>query len=138
MAQLWQTPGAGEEVVSGMLALPTEDLVAGLTAGGASPELAAQEAGHIDELMASCILALYRSAITVGDEWEDAVAAMPSLPVLVLWGGDDPYVAPEVAGRLAQRVDGELLVFDGCSHWWPCERAQETADALERFWRNAR
>ena len=137
MAQLWQTPDTGEEAVAGMLALPTDELAAGLTAAGAPPELAAQQAVHLDELMGRCILALYRSAVSVGAEWEDAVAAMPRRPAVVLWGRDDPYVGPEFGERLAQRISSELIVFDDCSHWWPWERASETADALERLWMRA-
>jgi pimeloyl-ACP methyl ester carboxylesterase len=137
MAQLWQTPGTGEEIVAGMLAMTPEDLAAGLAAGGAPPGLAERQAARIDRRMADCILTLYRSAVTVGDEWQDAVAAMPRVPALVLWGRDDPYVAPEMGERLAARLDAELVMFDDCSHWWPWERAPETADALERLWASA-
>jgi pimeloyl-ACP methyl ester carboxylesterase len=134
MAQLWQTPGAGEEIVAGMIAMAPDDLALGLAAGGAPPELAAQQAADVDQRMADCILALYRSAVNVGAEWEGAVAAMPRVPALVLWGRDDPYVGPEFAERLAARIDAELVIFDDCSHWWPWERAQETAAALARLW----
>jgi pimeloyl-ACP methyl ester carboxylesterase len=137
MAQLWQTPGAGEEVIDGMLALAPADLAAGLAAGGAPADLAAQQAENVDQKMAECILALYRSAVTVGDEWEDAVSAMPPRPALVLWGANDPYVGPEFGVRLAARIEGELIVFDDCSHWWPWERARETARALEQLWSTA-
>jgi hypothetical protein len=54
-----------------------------------------------------------------------------------LWGADDPYLAPDYAARLARRIDGELLVFDECSQWWPRERARESAAALERLWKDA-
>ncbi len=47
-----------------------------------------------------------------------------------------PTSRPEFGARLAARVDGELIVFDGCSHWWPWERARETAVALEQLWSN--
>ena len=92
------------------------------------------QADGIDARMAECILALYRSAVTVGEEWEDAVAAMPSRPALVLWGRDDPFVTPEFGERLAARIDAELLLFDDCGHWWPWERAAQTAAALEQLW----
>ena len=137
MAQLWQTPGAGEEVVNGMLGLAPADLAAGLTAGGAPADLAAHQAEHLDQQMAECILALYRSAVTVGDEWENAVTDMPRRPALVFWGADDPYVTPEFGVRLAARIDGELIVYDECSHWWPWERARESATALEQLWSTA-
>ncbi|MGZ4690624.1 MAG: alpha/beta fold hydrolase [Acidimicrobiia bacterium] len=134
MAQLWQTPRVGEQMVEGMLALSLDDRIAGLNGAGSPAGLATEQAEHLDELMGRCILSLYRSAITVGAEWEDAVAAMPSRPVLVLWGNDDPFVGPEFGQRLAARVGGELVAFDGCGHWWPWERAQESAEALERLW----
>ena len=44
------------------------------------------------------------------------------------------YVVPRFAERLAERVHGELLLFEGCGHWWPLERPAEAAAALERFW----
>jgi pimeloyl-ACP methyl ester carboxylesterase len=84
--------------------------------------------------MGDCVLTLYRSAVTVGEEWEDAVSAMPRRPSLVLGGRDDPFVSTEIGERLARRIDAELLVFDECGHWWPWERAAESAVALERLW----
>jgi len=133
MAQLWQS-GDGDDLVAGMVAMPKADLAVGLAAGGSPPDLAEIQAAALDEAMGRCILALYRSAVTVGAEWEDACSAMPRRPALVLWGGDDPYVTPEFGEQLARRIDAELVVFDGCAHWWPWERPGETAAALERLW----
>lgn len=137
MAQAWQTPDLGEQIMEGMVGMDAADLAAGLTAGGAPADLARIEADHVDPTMARCILALYRSAVHVGDEWEDAVAAMPARPALVFHGADDPYVATEVAERIAARLHAELVVYDGCSHWWAWERAAETAAALTRLWSSA-
>lgn len=137
MAQLWQTPGVGEEVIAGMLGLPTADFVAGAVSAGTPADLAARQAAHLDELMGRCILALYRSAVAVGDAWEDGVADMERRPSLVLWGRNDPYVPTEFAERLARRIDDELIIFDGCEHWWPWARAREAAGALEQLWASA-
>jgi pimeloyl-ACP methyl ester carboxylesterase len=134
MAQLWQTPEAGEQMVAGWVAMPPDDRAVAMAAGGAPADLAAQQTAVICDEMGDCILRLYRSAVTVGDEWEDTVAAMERRPALVLWGGDDPYVGPEYGERLAARLGAELIVFDGCAHWWPWERAAESAAALERLW----
>jgi pimeloyl-ACP methyl ester carboxylesterase len=134
MAQLWQTPEAGEQMVEGWVAIPTGDRAAAMAAGGAPPDLAALQAPTICAEMGHCILTLYRSAVTVGDEWEDAVSAMPHRPSLVLWGREDPFVSADIGGRLAQRIGADLIVFDGCGHWWPWERAAESAAALERLW----
>jgi pimeloyl-ACP methyl ester carboxylesterase len=137
MAQLWQTSDAAESLMAGMLDLPREDRILGLVAGGAPRELAELQADRFDEAMVASILPLYRSAITVGAEWQDAVAAMPRRPALVLWGRDDPYVAPEIGERTAARLGAEIIIFDGCAHWWPWERAQESAAALQRLWASA-
>ena len=134
VAQQWQTPDVGEALMAGM---QTDALSDGLAAAGVPAEDAPALASRVDERMKACILALYRSAVRVGEEWEDGVAKI-TRPALILWSRDDPYVAPRFAERLAARVRGELVFFEGCGHWWPLERPAEAASALERFWRAPR
>ena len=131
LARQWQTPGVGEAI---MAAMSGDALADGLAAGGVPAEDARAVASHVDETMKACILGLYRSAVRVGEEWEDDVARV-ARPALILWSRDDPYVAPRFAERLAARVRGELVLLEGCSHWWPLERPAEAAAALEHFWR---
>ena len=130
LAQQWQTPGVGEAI---MAAFDPKALTDGLVAGGVPADVAPEVARHVDETMKTCILGLYRSAVRVGEEWQADVERV-TRPALVLWSRDDPYVAPRFAERLAARVRGELVMFDGCGHWWPYERPSEAAAALERFW----
>lgn len=137
MAQAWQTPEVGEQVMEGLVGMTPADLAAGLAAGGAPEDLARIEAEHVDATMAECILALYRSAVAVGDEWQDAVEAMPARPAVVFHGADDPYVGTEVAERIAARLRAELVVYERCSHWWAWERAADTAAVLTRLWASA-
>jgi pimeloyl-ACP methyl ester carboxylesterase len=129
-AQQWQTPEVGEQF---MAMMTPEALAAGLAGAGLTPEAAAAVASFVDEPMKDCILKLYRSAVNVGAEWQAGVEAI-TRPALILWSRDDPYVEPRFAERLAARVRGELVLFEGCGHWWPFERAAEAASALERFW----
>jgi len=131
LARQWQTPGVGEAI---MAAMSGDALADGLVAGGVPAEDARAVASHVDARMKECILGLYRSAVRVGHEWEDDVARV-TRPALILWSRDDPYVAPRFAERLAARVRGELVLLEGCGHWWPLERPAEAAAALERFWR---
>ena len=123
--------------MEGMVGMAPADLAAGLAAGGAPDELARLEAEHVDATMAACILALYRSAVTVGDEWQDAVETMPARPALVVHGADDSYVGTDVAERIAAQLHADLVVYDGCGHWWAWERAADTAAALTRLWASA-
>src|SRR5438093_4003138 len=131
LAQQWQTPRVGEAI---MAAMSGDALADGLVAGGVPAEDARAVASFVDERMKACILGLYRSAVRVGHEWEDDVARV-TRPALILWSRDDPYVAPRFAERLAARVRGELVLLEGCGHWWPLERPPDAAAALERFWR---
>jgi len=131
MAQQWQTPGVGETLMQFM---GGDAMVEGLVAGGVPADVAPDVVSHIDERMKTCILALYRSAVRVGEEWEAGVAKI-TRPGLVLWGREDPFVAPQFAERLAARVRGKLHFFDGCGHFWPHERPKETAEVLDAFWR---
>jgi pimeloyl-ACP methyl ester carboxylesterase len=130
LAQQWQTPGVGEQIMAMMTGAA---LAEGLTAGGVPADVAAEVASHVDDTMKRCILGLYRSAVRVGAEWQAGVEKV-TRPALVLWSRDDPYVAPRFAERLAARVRGELVLLEGCGHWWPYERPAEAAAALERFW----
>jgi pimeloyl-ACP methyl ester carboxylesterase len=130
VARLWQTPTVGEQVMLGM----TPDTMKGALAGAGVPaELAAATAEQVDDRMKDAILKLYRSATNLGADWQ-AELDNAREPALILWGADDPYVAARFADRLAQRVGGRAVVYENCGHWWPQERPQEAAAALEAFW----
>lgn len=129
-AQQWQTPEVGEQ----LMAMVTPDLLEeGIVAAGVPRDYAKESVRYVDDTMKRCILRLYRSAVNVGREWQPSVEKV-TRPALVLWSREDPYVAPVFAERLAARVRGELVFFEGCGHWWPLERPAEAAAALERFW----
>jgi pimeloyl-ACP methyl ester carboxylesterase len=78
------------------------------------------------------ILALYRSAVDIGEEWQPDLERI-ELPAMVIWGREDPYVPLEFGEALAERMKAELVVLE-CGHWWPFERPEETAEALLRHW----
>ena len=130
VAQQWQTPELGEQ----MMEMTTPDLLAETLAASGVPRLAAAEtAARVDATMKRAILALYRSAVDVGAEWQPDLERI-ARPALVFWGADDPFADVRFAERLVARVRGELVLFAGCGHWWPLERPDEVATALERFW----
>src|SRR5262249_408425 len=105
VAQQWQTPGVGEQM---MPIMTPEMLAEGLAAAGI-PRAVGEETGRfVTPTMQDCILRLYRSAIHVGAEWQPDLEKVRR-PALILWSKDDPYVAPRFAERLANRVRGELV-----------------------------
>ena len=129
-AQVWQTPGKGERM---MEAMTPPALEAALTAAGVPAAAATTAAAHVDATMKQCILDLYRSAVRVGEEWEDDLRRIAA-PGLVLWGAKDPYAALEFGARLAERTRARFVAFPGCSHWWQLERPKEVAAELTRHW----
>src|SRR4051794_38934501 len=49
VAQLWQTPEVGEQIVAGFLAMSVEDRTAAFVGGSAPPDLAAHQGERLDE-----------------------------------------------------------------------------------------
>lgn len=130
MAQLWQTPEVGEQVMRDLL---VRDLLAPtFEAEGMSPDHAAASAADVDEVMKGCILDLYRSAVHVGDEWSEGLAGI-AVPGLVLWAQHDVYVPPTFGERLAERTGARLVALDS-THWWPVQCADQVAAELTAFW----
>lgn len=130
MAQLWQTPEVGEQIMRD--AVSPEALRPMFESEGFTPEAAAAEAAAVDDTMKACILELYRSAVDVGAEWADDLDRIEA-PGLVLWATDDPFVGFELGERLAARTGARLVPLDS-THWWPTQRPVEAAAALTTFW----
>jgi pimeloyl-ACP methyl ester carboxylesterase len=128
-AQMWQTPDIGEQV---MVAMTPEAIAATFPAVGLSADQAREVAAHVDDRMKDCILKLYRSAVTVGAEWTGDLNA--ERPALIIFGADDPFVAPEFGRKLAGRVGGRFEALEGCGHWWPAQRPDDVAALLEAHW----
>lgn len=133
IARQWQTPGVGEQIMAFTTA---EALAASLEADGVPATVAAASCARVDDVMKDAILSLYRSAVHIGAEWQPAVERV-TRPSLILWGENDPFGDVRFAHRLAERVHGQLVVLPGCGHWWPVQRPDEVAAALQRFWQAA-
>jgi pimeloyl-ACP methyl ester carboxylesterase len=129
LAQMWQTPEVGEQIMDAM----TGDALVDALADQMGRDQAMQVAKHIDDTMKQCILTLYRSAAGGFAEWHDAVDAIER-PGIVFWGADDPYVTREFGDRLAQRTHAKLVMFDDSGHWWPVTKSADVARELEALW----
>jgi pimeloyl-ACP methyl ester carboxylesterase len=133
IAQMWQTPGMGEQVMEGFT---PEAIVAAFVADGMPEEIARDIASRIDDRMKAAILPLYRSAVNVGKEWGPDIDKMSARPGMLIWGATDQYMGLEFAQRMSERTGAELVTFPG-GHWWPVQFPKETAEALERAWSSA-
>jgi pimeloyl-ACP methyl ester carboxylesterase len=132
-AVIWQTPGAGEQL---MTMFGGEIAIQSLVASGVSREYATRAVARIDERMKDAILRLYRSAVDVSARWEPDLGSI-RCPALVVWPIDDPFVDRRFGVRLAERLRADLLEVDG-GHWWPIQHPAQMAAALEKLWATPR
>ena len=133
LAEVWQTPGEGERYMEEDL---TDEVGVPYLVDNGVPQRFAEDNAWLTPGNKACILALYRSAIHIGDEWQPDLERV-DVPAMVIWGREDPYVPLHWGERLAERMKGDLVVLE-CGHWWPYERPEETAAALLSRWSSAR
>ena len=136
LAQIWQTPDAGEEYVAAMIAGTSEERIAAVAAMGVGPEIAPAlvEAQNAD--MGAAILRLYRSAAQpVLAEAGVALGNAAARPGLAILATEDHFVgSDEIRRRAADRAGARTEVLDGLGHWWMIEDPARGAEVLTRFW----
>jgi pimeloyl-ACP methyl ester carboxylesterase len=133
MALLWQTPGDGEAFMETFVGGTLDERAALLVGSGVPPEVAADMAGPIDEVMAEAILVLYRSATGIGREWGPGLDEI-AVPSLVLEASQDAFRSPGLARSLAARLGAELATLPDQGHWWMLGDPSGAAAAIADFW----
>jgi pimeloyl-ACP methyl ester carboxylesterase len=136
LAQVWQTPGDGEQLVDTMLGGTVQDRAQQLAAFGIPLDVATSIAAAQGPEMGRAILLLYRSArqpaMAEAGRDLDAAAARPGLSLLAT---KDHYVgSEELRRRAADRAGARTEVLDGLGHWWMCQDPARGAAVLTRFW----
>jgi pimeloyl-ACP methyl ester carboxylesterase len=136
LAQVWQTPGAGEELVEAMfggtVAERAERAVGlGIPAGTAT-ELARVQGPE----MGRSILSLYRSATRpVLDELAKDLPAAKARPGLQISATEDHYVGSlELQTRAAASAGARVVELPGLGHWWMLQDPALGAQTLHTFW----
>ena len=115
IAQVWQTPGDGEQLVEAMMSQPVEDWVAQMAEVGMPADIATALGEAHGAEMGRAILPLYRSAAQpaiaeAGRALENA-AVRPGLSILAT---EDTYVGPdEIRRRSADRAGARTEVLEG-------------------------
>jgi pimeloyl-ACP methyl ester carboxylesterase len=136
LAQVWQTPGDGEELVNTMLGGTVEDRAEQMAALGIPMAIASLIAAAQGPEMGRAILSLYRSArqpamAEAGRALETATAR----PGLSLLATEDPYIgSDELRRRAADRAGARTTVLEGLGHWWMVQDPVRGAAALTGFW----
>jgi pimeloyl-ACP methyl ester carboxylesterase len=135
-AQIWQTPGAGEQFVDALVGGTVTERAERLTALGITASVAAEMAVGLGPEMGRAILALYRSvAPPVLAEAGRQLGNAAARPGLCLLATEDHYTgSPEIRRRAADRAGARTEVLDGLGHWWMVQDPQRGAAALTEFW----
>jgi pimeloyl-ACP methyl ester carboxylesterase len=136
LAQIWQTPGAGEEYVAAMTAGPSEERIAAVAAMGVGPDIAPALVAAQNADMGAAILRLYRSAAQpVLAEAGVALGNAAARPGLAILATEDHFVgSDDLRRRAAARAGARTEVLDGLGHWWMIEDPARGAEVLTRFW----
>ncbi len=135
MAQAWQTPGVGEQVVSGMTDASVDERIALFTGLGIPDGMAPDLAAGLTPGMGRCILGLYRSgAQPAMGELGARVVAADRPPGLVIDATEETYVDRTLSLDMADRLGADVLTLEGRTHWWMAADVDPVADALVDFW----
>ena len=136
LAQIWQTPGEGEQLVDAMMGGAVEERAAALADLGIPMDISTAIAAGQGPEMGRAILTLYRStrqpAMAEAGRSLESAAARPGLSLLAT---EDPYIGPdEIRRRATDRAGARTVVLDGLGHWWMVQDPERGAAALGEFW----
>jgi pimeloyl-ACP methyl ester carboxylesterase len=136
LAQVWQTPDAGEELVEATIGASVADRVVQLTMLGIPEDVATELAVAQDPEMGRAILALYRSATQPAmAEAGQSLGNAAARPGLSLLATEDTYVGSDDLRRdAAARAGARTEVLVGLGHWWMLQDPARGAQALSDFW----
>jgi pimeloyl-ACP methyl ester carboxylesterase len=136
MAQVWQTPGAGEDAIAQMAAQDPHQRAERLASLGVSLPVAEQLASAYDDAMGRCILALYRSAAQPAmADLGTQIGSAATRPGLAILATEDHFVGTEqMRRRTAQRAGATIATLDGLGHWWMLQDPHQAAITLTHFW----
>lgn len=136
LAQVWQTPGDGEQLVDAMMGGPVEDWVAQTAELGLPADIATVLGEARGPEMGRAILLLYRSAAKLAlAEAGRALANAAVRPGLSILATEDTYVgSAEIRRRAADRAGARTEVLEGLGHWWMVQEPARAATVLKQFW----
>jgi len=133
LARIWQTPGEGEAFFERQLAQTADEQAGAFELFGVPHDEAVALASRVDQTMADCILALYRSAVDVGREWAPAFCDIPA-PGLALVATQDPFGSVAITTAAAEQAGARTATLHGAGHWWMLQQPVAAAAVLEEFW----
>lgn len=136
-AQVWQSPGAGEDAVKEMFGRPPDETAEMLTAFDIPIEHARALAPDMDETMGQCVLSLYRSAAQPEmTRLGQRLAKTEKRRGLVFLATEDPFTGTHaMCDAAADMLGAKICRLEGFGHWWMFAGAAAAAEALIAHWR---
>ncbi len=132
-AQIWQTPGDGEAFFEQQNAQPAADRAGVFAMFGLNEKASLKLAGMGDDVMAGCILDLYRSATpNPHKDWGDGYKKS-SKPCMVMTLTADPFTGGTEPSSEVARVLGAKEVMFETGHFWPLQAPEEGAGHINEF-----
>lgn len=138
VAQIWQTPGDGEEFMANQLAMPAEEQVPFFEQMGAPHDDALAMVQAMDETMGQCILDLYRSATPNTHATWGADLGPTAAPGLVLHATRDDFSSERLSRDVAATLGARYDELPGLAHFWALQDPAAAAAVLQRFWDDVR
>ena len=134
MAKVLRTPGDGEQAVDGMTEEGLGQLLGSVSRAIDAAAVAEYFKAFSDSTRRRGQLELYRSGDFEKLAPYNGALARLGVPVLVLWGEDDPFAPVAGAHRLHREIPGsELVVIEGGGHFAPEDAPERYASELLRF-----
>ena len=132
----WQTPEIGEHAIAGMVAEDDQDFVTYFSSMGMTPTVAANIKAHINDDMARCILALYRSAAqpALANVGKLFTTAAPPNGLAIIAPNDHFCGTVQDMSQVAASVNATTATIADAGHWWMCSHPELAASILIEHW----
>jgi haloalkane dehalogenase len=133
-AQAMRTPGTGEEILAGTTREGLAAMLGPLSAGIDDRAFDEYWKAYADETRRQGQLDFYRSMDFEKIAPYDGKLAALGVPVLLVFGGQDPFVSPATAHRFERELpDTELVLIDDAGHFVWEDAPERCAAALRAF-----
>ena len=121
----WQTPDIGEQAIAGMVAEDDQDFVPYFSSMGMTPTVAA----NINDDMARCILALFRSAAqqALANIGKLFTTAAPPNGLAIIAPNDHFCGTVQDMSQVEPSVNATTATIDDAGHWWMCSHPELAA-----------
>jgi haloalkane dehalogenase len=134
MAQAMRTPGTGEQLVDGLERDALGAMLGQISSGISEDALDEYWKAFADEPRRRAQLEFYRSMDFEKLARYDGRLAALGVPVLLVWGADDPFAPVAGARRFQSELpDAELQVVDGAGHFVWEDEPEAGAEAVSAF-----